>query len=53
MGTGRERLSWTLFLLCAVVFLVAGVRDGDPLLTTGSALFLLGCLVYLWPTGRP
>jgi hypothetical protein len=45
----REFLGWMLFLVCAVVFLAIGVRDGDALMTTGSVLFLAGCLVFVLP----
>jgi hypothetical protein len=40
---------WGLFVVCALVFLGAGVRDGDPLLTVGSVLFLVACFLFLAP----
>lgn len=41
-----------LFLLCAVAFTAAGVRDRDVLLTAGSALFLVACVLFLVPYFR-
>lgn len=43
---------WILFLLCAVAFTAAGVRDGDVLLTLGSVLFLVACVLFLIPYFR-
>jgi hypothetical protein len=40
---------WGLFVVCALVFLWAGVRDGDALMTVGSVLFLVACFVFLAP----
>ena len=48
-----ERSGWVLFLLCAVAYTAAGIRDGDVLLTLGSVLFLIACVLFLLPrTGR-
>jgi hypothetical protein len=44
-----ELVGWLLFLLCAVVFVVAGIRDGDVLITIGSVLFLAACVLFLVP----
>jgi hypothetical protein len=43
---------WTLFLLCAVAFTIAGLRDGDLLITAGSILFLVACVLFLLPYFR-
>lgn len=43
---------WILFLLCAVAFTAAGLRDGDLLITAGSVLFLVACLLFLLPYVR-
>ncbi len=43
---------WILFLLCAVAFTAAGLRDGDVLITVGSVLFLSACVVFLAPYFR-
>jgi hypothetical protein len=41
---------WILFLLCAVVFGAVGIRDGDALLTLGSALFFAAWVLFLVPS---
>jgi len=43
-----QGMGWMLFLLCAVLFLISGVRSGDTLITAGSALFLLACFLFLY-----
>ena len=40
---------WLLFLISAVFFTVAGIRDGDMLMTLGGLFFLLACIVFLIP----
>jgi hypothetical protein len=47
-----DRWGWILFLVCAVVFILAGVRDRDVLLTVGSILFLVACVLFLIPARR-
>jgi len=42
-----EIVGWIVFLVCSVLFLAAGIRDGDLLITAGSLLFLVGCGVFL------
>jgi len=44
-----ELWGWVLFLVCAVVFTAVGVRDGDVLMTVGSAIFLTACVLFLLP----
>lgn len=46
----RKRLElwgWVLFLLCALLFVAAGVRDGDPLIALGSVAFTAACVLFL------
>lgn len=40
---------WILFLVCALLFTAAGLRDGDVLITLGSVLFLVACVLFLVP----
>lgn len=40
---------WILFLLCALLFAAAGLRDGDVLITAGSVLFLVACVFFIVP----
>ncbi len=43
---------WILFLLCALLFGAAGLRDGDVLMTVGSVFFLVACVLFLVPYVR-
>ena len=43
---------WFLFLVCALLFGAAGLRDGDVLITVGSAVFLVACVLFLVPRLR-
>lgn len=52
MSDPRELWGWILFLVCAIVFLAAGVRDGDGLMAVGSAAFLAACVLFLWAHSR-
>lgn len=38
---------WILFLVCALLFTAAGLRDGDVLITIGSVVFLVACVLFL------
>lgn len=42
---------WIFFLVSSVLYLALGIRDGDWLLTAGSAAFLLGVLLLMAPEG--
>lgn len=44
-----ELWGWVLFLVCAVAFTAAGIRDGDVLITGGSLVFLIACVLFLLP----
>lgn len=46
---GLQLAGWLLFLACALVYLLAGIRSGDMLIIIGSLLFLVACLLFLWP----
>ncbi len=43
----RDAVGWLLFLASAVLFAIAGVRSGDPLVVAGSVVFGLACLLFL------
>ena len=47
MRLDTERLSWWLFLLCAIGFTIMAVRDRDPLFIVSSLLFAAACAVFL------
>ncbi len=40
---------WIIFIICAGFFIAGSVRSGDAVMTAGSVLFLLACLVFLVP----
>ncbi len=40
---------WLLFLVCALLFIAAGLRDGDVLITVASLVFLVACVLFLVP----
>jgi F0F1-type ATP synthase assembly protein I len=42
-------LGWLLFLASAVAFTVSAWQAGDPWALAGALLFLVACLVFLWP----
>ena len=53
MSEHRERrchmTGWWVFVGSAVCFIIAGVRTADLLTIVGGILFLLGCLIFLFP----
>ncbi len=52
LGAALERFDfwgWILFLVCALLFGAAGLRDGDVLITVGSVVFLVACVLFLIP----
>lgn len=40
---------WILFLASSLFYLTIGIRDGDWLMTGGSAAFALGVLLLMTP----
>ena len=42
-----HRLGWVLFLICAVMYTWASIRDGDPLIAIGSVTFGVACVLFL------
>lgn len=43
---------WILFLICALLFTAAGIRDGDVLITVASVIFAVACVLFLVPFVR-
>jgi len=52
MQARTQLLGWALFLVCSFFFITDSVITGSPLGIAGSALFLLGCVVFLVPLIR-
>jgi hypothetical protein len=42
-----HRWAWLLFVLSAVLFTAAGVRDGDLLVVGASVVFGVACVIFL------
>lgn len=42
-----HRFGWFLFLVCAVLYTAAGLRDGDALIVIGSITFGVACVLFL------
>jgi hypothetical protein len=40
---------WVLFVICGLLFTIAGVRANDIVSIAASIVFLLGCVVFLIP----
>ncbi len=40
---------WILFVMSAVFFVISSIKNGDVLGFIGSALFLVGCAVFMIP----
>jgi hypothetical protein len=38
-----------LFVICAIFFLVSGLKNDDILTIIGSTAFLIACFVFLYP----
>jgi Ca2+/Na+ antiporter len=43
---------WILFVLCAIFFIASSLLDGNILGLVGSIIFLIACLVFLYPLVR-
>jgi len=44
-----QLLGWVLFVICSLLFTLAGVRAQDSLTIAGSVTFFLACLVFIIP----
>lgn len=45
-----EMLGWILFVICALLYLYGGIVAGDPLVISGSMVFLLACFIFIYAT---
>jgi hypothetical protein len=43
---------WLLFVVCAILFIAASIRNQDTLTLMGSLCFLIACLIFLIPLIR-
>lgn len=42
-------IAWLLFLVCGIIYLAVSIRDGDLLMTIGSACFVVAVVIFLFP----
>ena len=42
-------IGWTLFIVCAVLYTISGLRSGDTLTIVGSIVFLVACFAFIVP----
>ncbi|MFC1918040.1 cytochrome oxidase subunit III [Chloroflexota bacterium] len=40
---------WILFLVCAVLFIIASLESGSRASLAGSVIFIIACIVFLYP----
>ena len=40
---------WILFILCALLFILSALQNGDLILTLASLVFLVACILFLIP----
>jgi lipid-A-disaccharide synthase-like uncharacterized protein len=52
MGIRLHTIAWLLFLICGLIYLVASLRDRDPLMIAGSACFVIAVILFLIPTKK-
>jgi Ca2+/Na+ antiporter len=44
---------WILFIICAIFFIAASLKNHDTLTFIGGVIFLIACIVFLIPLVRP
>ena len=44
-----QLMGWILFLICAVLFTVSGIKSADGLVLAGSLVFLIACVFFIIP----
>jgi hypothetical protein len=44
---------WILFIICAIFFIAASLKNHDALTFIGGVIFLIACIVFLIPLVRP
>lgn len=52
MGLRLHVIAWLLFLLCGIIYLIASIRDQDPLMIAGSACFIVAVILFLFPDNK-
>ncbi|WP_283407700.1 hypothetical protein [Anoxynatronum buryatiense] len=44
-----QLVGWVLFIICSIFYLISGIHSQDSLVIWGSLLFLIACLVFMFP----
>lgn len=44
-----QLIGWFLFIICALLFMVASLKNQDVLTFAGSLIFLVACIIFLIP----
>jgi hypothetical protein len=53
MNERRYNLAgWIFFIVCALFFLAAGIRDKDNIIIAGSIFFLIACILFILPLAQ-
>jgi predicted membrane channel-forming protein YqfA (hemolysin III family) len=42
-------IGWTLFIICAMFYIIASLEAGSMTAIIGSVLFFVGCCVFMIP----
>ena len=42
-------IAWLLFLVCGIIYLIASIRDRDPLMISGTICFIVAVVTFLLP----
>ena len=44
-----QLVGWIIFIICAIFFIAASLKNHDALTFIGSVIFLIACIVFLIP----
>ncbi|MEA2100949.1 MAG: hypothetical protein U9P80_00030 [Thermodesulfobacteriota bacterium] len=44
---------WILFIICAIFFIAAGLKNHDILTVIGGVTFFIACIIFLIPLVKP
>jgi len=44
-----QLVGWIVFIVCAIFFIAASLKNHDMLTFIGSVIFLIACIVFLIP----
>ena len=47
MKNDLQLWGWVLFVVCAFLFIVSGIRSGDWVVTAASVIFLFACFFFI------